>query len=185
MKRTSIGAPIGSALLALAAIAVLTPSRMIAQMGSGPGQGPGRSMHRPLYDPSTETTVKGTVQEVQELTGKPMPGLSGTMSSTCPRGWSGAHLTLRTDQGTLIVHVGPTAYLMSKNFSFSKGDELTITGSKVKYQGSDFLIAREITKGSQVLTLRDAKGFPLWSGPHRGSPMPSPPGQSSAGPPGR
>jgi hypothetical protein len=175
MKRTSMGAHTVRALLALAAIALFTPLRIMAQMGSGPGQGLGRSMRGPLYDPSTETTVKGTVQEVQQLTGKPMPGPSGTMWNTCPRGWSGTHLTLTADQGILTVHVGPTAYLTSKNFSISKGDEVTITGSNVQYQGSDFLIAREITKGGQVLTLRDTKGFPLWSRPPRGSPMPSPP----------
>ena len=173
MKRTSMGAHIVTALFGLAAVALFAPPGTLAQMGSGPG--PGRAMRGPLYNPSTETTVKGTVEEVQQLTGKPMPGPSGTMWNTCPRGWSGTHLILTTDQGTLAVHVGPTAYLTSKNFSISMGDELTITGSKVRYLGSDFLIAREITKGGQVLTLRDTKGFPLWSGPHRGSPMPNPP----------
>jgi hypothetical protein len=82
---------------------------------------------------------------------------------------------LTTNQGRLIVHVGPAAYLAGKNFSITKGDELTITGSKVQYQGADFLIAREITKGDQVLTLRDTKGFAVWSGRRTGSPMPSPP----------
>lgn len=162
-----------TAILALAAIALFAPLRTMAQMGSGPG--PGRAKHGPLYDPATETTVKGTVEEVQQLTGKPVPGPNETMWNTCPRGWSGTHLTLMTDQGTVTVHVGPTAYLARKNSSISKGDQLTITGSKVRYLGSDFLIAREITKGGQVLTLRDTKGFPLWSGPSRGSQMPSPP----------
>ena len=173
MQRTSMGAHIVTALLGLAVLALFAPPRTIAQMGSGGG--PGRSTRGPVYDPSTETTVKGTVEEVQQLTGKPVPGPNETMWNMCPRGWSGTHLILTTDQGTLAVHVGPTAYLTSKNFSISMGDELTITGSKVRYLGSDFLIAREITKGGQVLTLRDTKGFPLWSGPHRGSPMPNPP----------
>ena len=173
MKRTSMGAHIVTALFGLAAIALFTPPRTMAQMGGGPGSG--RSMHGPLYDPASETTVKGTVKEVQQLTGRPVVGPTGTMGSTCPRGWSGTHLTLLTDQGALIVHVGPTAYLASKNFSISKGDDLTITGSKMQYQGSDFLIAREITKGGQVPILRDTKGFPLWSGLSRGSQMPSPP----------
>jgi len=173
MQRTTVGSRIVTALFALAVVALCIPQPIAAQMGSG--SGPGRAMRGPLFDPATETTVKGTVKEVQQLTGKPIPGSSGTMSGTCPRGWSGTHLTLTTDEGTLIVHVGPTAYLTSKNFSFAKGDELTITGSEVQYQGSDFLIAREIIKGGRTLTLRDTKGFPLWPGPHRGSPMPNPP----------
>ncbi|HXJ94384.1 MAG TPA: hypothetical protein VMT20_16170 [Terriglobia bacterium] len=171
MQKTSIWSRTGRALLALAAMALFTAPPAMAQMGGGPG----RSMRGPLYDPSTETTVKGTVEEVQQLTGNQMQGASGTMWSTCPRGWAGTHLALRTDQGTLIVHVGPAAYLANKNFSISKGDELSITGSKVQSQGSDFLIAREITKGNQLLTLRDTKGFPLWSGQRSGRPMQAPP----------
>ena len=73
------------------------------------------------------------------------------------------------------MHVGSAAYLASKDFSIAKDDELKITGSKVQYQGAEFLIAREITKGDQVLTLRGAKGFPLWSGWRTGTSMPSPP----------
>jgi hypothetical protein len=74
------------------------------------------------------------------------------------------------------VHVGPSAYLASKNFSIKQGDKLTILGSKVQYQGSDFLIAKEITKGTEVLTLRNSAGFPLWSGFRMGStPLPSTP----------
>jgi hypothetical protein len=34
----------------------------------------------------------------------------------------------------------------------------------MKRAEQDVIIAREITKGDNVLTLRDAKGFPLWSG---------------------
>ena len=173
MQIVSIGRRTLSGALGLAAAALFIAPPIMAQMGGGPG--PGRSMGAPLYDTSTETTVHGTVAEVQQLTGKTMSGSTGTMWGTCPRGWAGTHLAVTTDQGTLIVHVGPAPYLASKNFSFSKGDELTIKGSKVQYQGSDFLIAREITKGDQVLTLRDGSGFPLWSGPRRGSPIASPP----------
>jgi hypothetical protein len=38
-----------------------------------------------------------------------------------------------------------------------------VTGSKVKYDGGDALVAREIKKGDKVLTLRDEKGNPAWS----------------------
>jgi hypothetical protein len=175
MKRTSIRADTLIALLALATIALITPAQVMGQMVRGPGQGPGRAMRGPVYNPATETTVKGTVEEVQQLTGKALRGPSGTMRSVCPRGWAGTHLALTTNQGTLIVHVGPAAFLAAKNFSITKGDELTITGSKVQYEGANFLIAREIAKGDQVLTLRDTKGFPVWSGRRTGSPMPGPP----------
>lgn len=76
---------------------------------------------------------------------------------------------LRSEAGVQDVHLGPSAFVSSKKFEFAKGDAITVTGSKVKLAGQDAILAREIKKGSQVLTLRDAKGFPLWAGRGRGS----------------
>lgn len=70
----------------------------------------------------------------------------------------------------MIVHVGPPAFLAQNNLALAKGDKLTIFGSKVQYFGSEFLIARDISKGDQSLRLRDSEGFPLWSGARGGSP---------------
>ena len=143
---------------ALFAALVLVSLQSAAQMGGGRGQG--RMMGGPFYNTGTEVTLNGTVDEVQQITGT---GATGQTWS-CPRSWTGTHLMLKTDTGMLAVHVGPSAYLANKNFSIAKGDKLTILGSKVQYQGSDFLIAKEITKGNEVLTLRNSAGFPLWSG---------------------
>jgi hypothetical protein len=72
---------------------------------------------RPRYNPATEITVKGTVQEVREIA----------------RGaWTGTHAILKTDQGTFDVHLGPSDFLASKQMSLSKGDQIEVTGSKVK-----------------------------------------------------
>jgi hypothetical protein len=163
-----------SVVLVLGGIVLVTMQFATAQMA---GTGSRRSMMRgPLYDPATEITVKGAVSEIQQLTGKPMGTATGTIWGNCPGEWTGTHLSITTDQGsTLIVHVGPTAFLTEKNFSLVKGDKLTIVGSKMQYKGSDFLIAREITKGDQVLKLRDSEGFPEWSGPARRGTMPNPP----------
>jgi hypothetical protein len=76
-----MGVPVLFALVATAAV---------AQGGYG-----GRT-----YDPKSEVTVKGTVQDVQQQTGK--------------NGWQGTHLTLNTDAGTFDVHVGPSSYIGSK-----------------------------------------------------------------------
>ena len=133
-------------------------------------QRPRGFMHGPLYDPATEITIKGVVNEVQQLTGKTATS-TPQMWASCPRGWAGTHLSITTDQGTtMIVHVGPAAFLAQNNFALAKGDKLTILGSKVQYVGSEFLIAREITKAGQSLKLRDGEGFPLWSGARRGNP---------------
>jgi hypothetical protein len=102
------------------------------------------------YNPATETTLTGTLDEVKSM---PSPG----------RGGGGVHLVLSTDKTPVEVRVGPASFVSSRNFTFEKGDRLTVVGSKVTMNGQQVVIAREIRKGDQVLTLRDAKGFPLWS----------------------
>jgi hypothetical protein len=76
-------------------------------------------------------------------------------------------LIVKTDKETLEVHLGPTAFLEKEKFTFAKGDQIEVTGSKVKIEGADALIAREVKKGGKTLTLRDAQGVPAWSGGRR------------------
>lgn len=154
-----------------AMLVALTLPLAVAQMSGGPGGGP--AMRGPLYNVSTETTIRGTVEEVQQLTAQ-TAGSNTTMWRNCPRGWTGTHAIVKTSEATLTVHIGPSLYLAQKDFVLAKGDKVTIVGSKVQYQGADFLIAKQITKGDQVLKLRDASGFPLWSGVRQGM-MPTPP----------
>ena len=117
----------------------------LAQRGMGMGP-----MH---YDVAAEITITGTVDDVQTMQ-PPGRGMGG----------GGIHLVFSTATGSIPVHVGPAAFVKSKEFTFAKGDALTVVGAKVTMNGEDVVIAREITKGNQRLTLRDAKGFPLWSG---------------------
>ncbi len=107
----------------------------------------------PMYDPATEVTVKGSVEAVKQLTG--------------PQGWAGTHLSLKTDKETIDVHVGPSWFLTQSKISFSKGDQVEVTGSKVKFENSDALIAREVKKGEKIISLRNAQGIPVWSGGRR------------------
>jgi hypothetical protein len=46
--------------------------------------------------------------------------------------------------------------------SFIKGDELAVTGSKVKQETADVILAREVVKGTDTLMFRDEKGKPVW-----------------------
>jgi hypothetical protein len=135
-------------LMIAAAVLTLTAASALAR--GGRVQGAGR-----MYNPATETTVKGTVEEVKQVSG--------------PRGGpGGAHLILKTDKETLEVRLGPTAFLEKEKFTFTKGDQIEVTGSKVKIEGANALIAREVKKGGKTLTLRDAQGVPAWSGGRRG-----------------
>jgi hypothetical protein len=47
--------------------------------------------------------------------------------------------------------------------SFSKGDAVEITLSKVKTESAEFLLAREVARGDDKLILRDGKGIPVWN----------------------
>jgi hypothetical protein len=113
--------------------------------------GPGNGM--PRYDPKTETTLTGTIDEIQ-------------LHSGHHRG-TGTHLLLKTDSGTIEVHVGPTFYLEKQQFPLAKGDRIEVVGSKVKIGNDDVLLAREISKDGKKLVLRDRSGIPLWSGGKR------------------
>lgn len=114
-----------------------------AQQVSGPGQ------RARMYNPANETTLKGTVEEVTTVTGR--------------RGWNGTHLTLKTEDKTIDVHLGPASFLKEKGFSLAKGDQIEVTGAKTEFGASEALIAREVKKGSETLILRDAQGVPKWS----------------------
>lgn len=107
-----------------------------------------------FYSSATETTVAGTVDEVKTMS---PPG----------SGLGGLHLILTTSSGPVEVHVGPAWYVSSRNFTFAKGDAVTLVGSKVTIPGREVVVARAITKGQQTLTLRAANGAPAWSGHHR------------------
>jgi DNA/RNA endonuclease YhcR with UshA esterase domain len=126
---------------------VLTGTAAFAQMGTGQGMDKGRMMMK--YDPSTEVTVKGTVEEVQGGSNPMSQG--GMMGSKKGMGRMGTHLVLKTQDGTLTVIVGPSRFIADKGFSFAKDDQIEVTGSKLKYQGKDEILAREIKKGDKLV----------------------------------
>lgn len=124
-------------------------SSAFAQAGMGAGR---------IYNPSTETTVKGTVEKVTEIAGR--------------GNWNGIHLNLKVDGQTYDVHVGPTNFLSTSGFTFSAGDQIEVTGSKITFNGADAIVAREIKKDDKVLTLRDRQGIPSWSRGRRSANLP-------------
>jgi len=128
----------------IASLVAATP--LVAQRGQGGGGN---------YDPTTEMTLSGTVDQVVEV-----PGPSG--------GPGGLHLMVLSDGAMIEVHLGPATYVSSQGFAFAVGDEVTLTGSKVKVGEVDAVIAREVRKGDQALVLRDEQGFPRWAGRGRG-----------------
>jgi len=106
----------------------------------------------PKYDLQTETKMKGTVDEVRLPT-------KGNEKEV-------VHLLMKNGDGVVDLYFCPKSFMDDMGVSFSKGDELSFTGSKVKYAGADLILAREVLKGSDTLVLRDEKGNPVWSWKH-------------------
>lgn len=93
--------------------------------------------------------MKGTVEEVK----LPPKGSEKEV----------AHLLVKTGTDTVDVYLCPKSFLDDMGVSFGKGDEISLTGSKVKQGEADLVLAREVVKGTDTLVLRDEKGNPIWS----------------------
>jgi len=109
----------------------------------------------PMYNPDTVETFSGDVIAIEHHTRRR------------PYGW-GMHLRVRKDGGIIPVHVGPTWFLNDYDFYIGEGDVITITGSRIEYEGEPAILASEIKKGEDVLKLRDEKGRPVWTAAGRG-----------------
>ncbi len=103
--------------------------------------------HRPKYDPSTESKMTATIEDVK------LPA----------NGKEIAHLLVKIGTDTVDVYLCPKSFLDDMGVSFSKGDEITLTGSKVKQGDADMILARVVEKGTDTVVLRDDKGNPVWS----------------------
>jgi hypothetical protein len=126
--------------LALACPALAQPA---GGMGAHGGMG-GR-----LYDPKTVTTIKGTVEKLEDLPSMG-PGLQY-------RG-----ITLKTAEGNILLYMGPARYLEEKKFAAKVGDTMEATGSKLTLNNQPSILPREVTVNGVTLKLRDDQGIPLW-----------------------
>jgi len=77
--------------------------------------------------------MKGTVQELK------LPEKGSEKE--------GARFTLKSGDNTLDVYLCPKSFLDDMGSSLAKGDEVSLTGSKVKQDGADLILAREVVKG--------------------------------------
>ncbi|MEO5361832.1 MAG: DNA-binding protein [Nitrospirota bacterium] len=117
--------------------------------GSG-GWGVG-SQYLKLYDVKSLESVNGTVDSIETFS--PIRGMS-----------LGVLVNLKTDDGTIAVHLGPVWYIERQDVKFDKGDTVELKGAKLTFDGSLVIIASEIKKGDDTLNLRDESGAPRWVG---------------------
>jgi hypothetical protein len=102
----------------------------------------------PKYDHQTEATTKGVVEEVNQIA-------FGTRKDF-------TEVVIRSGEDHDHTYLCPRPFLEEMGISFSKGDEIAVTGSKVKQGESDVILARELVKGTDTVEFRDDKGKPVW-----------------------
>jgi len=102
----------------------------------------------PKYDSATETKIKGVVEEL-----KFVPSTGGKPA---------AYLKVKVGQDAVQVFLCPKSFLDEMGASFKPADAVEITGSKVKQDSADLILAREVVKGDDTLTLRFKDGKPAW-----------------------
>ena len=103
----------------------------------------------PKYDLTAEAKFKVTVQDLK------LPAKGNEKDA--------AHLLVKSGDDTIDIYLCPKAFLDDMGATFAKGDEVTVTGSKIKQDGSDLVLARQVVKGPDTLLLRDDKGKPVWN----------------------
>ena len=103
----------------------------------------------PKYDSHTETKTKGVVDEIKEVP------LANKREIT--------ELMVKSGADTLRVFLCPKSFQDDMGVSFSKGDEVSLTGSKVKLEDADVILGKEVVKGNDTLLLWDDKGNPVWT----------------------
>ncbi len=102
----------------------------------------------PKYDVTQQVKIKGVIEDVHDTPGE----------------YEGTHLVVKTDTGTVLVHVAPAGFLKEIEASFNKGDQIVVVGAKNAGTEGDEILAKEITIGNNTTTLRDEGGVPVWAG---------------------
>jgi hypothetical protein len=98
----------------------------------------------PFYDAAHEITIMGDVQQVvtKHEAGSP----------------AGMHLILRGPEGLVDTHVGPFLSDEVKD-ALHTGTPVQIVGAIVEIHGKHYLLARELTVGGRMVTIRSEHGL--------------------------
>ncbi len=134
-------------LLTLLAVSAADPPR---GPRGGRGWGPDGQYCR-MYNSAAVETLKGEVVRIEKFT--PGKGMS-----------AGVHLELKTEKETISVHLGPGWYINNQETQIALNDNIDVKGSRITFDGQPAIVAAEVTKGNDVLKLRDEHGFPVWAG---------------------
>ena len=125
------------------ATAVLALAVAIPAIAQKPGSA------APKYDVSKEVTIKGTIDNIQEM--------------AMGKGEAGVHLMVKTSTETIEVRLCPSGFLKDFEVAFEKGQQVEVTGSRIKIDEKEVILAREVVSGNSTVVLRDKHGAPVWT----------------------
>jgi len=106
----------------------------------------------PKYDRATETTLKGTVEELRLVPPSGAKPVAYLLTQTGPD----------KSKDTIQVFLCPKSFLDDLGIAFKVDESIQIIGSKVKQDGEDLILAREVVKSGETLTFRFQDGKPAW-----------------------
>ena len=143
---------------------VVQPAIQTTPLPSPPPRGYKGAGHPRFFDPNTVETLSGEVVNVQR--GPVRQGGKGNL----------VRFTLKTDKGPVQVFLGPAKYVDAQTVKLARGDQVEVKASKITGpKGRTTFTAAEVTKGGQLMKLRDDQGTPLWprgQGRRRHRPLP-------------
>jgi len=114
-----------------------------------------------VWDPARHERVTGEVEAVESV----MPG--------GPEMGRGLGLRVRVsareqererERVRRRVHLGPAWYVEEQLPDLRPGDEVTVSGSPVQWEGEEVIIASEVVRRGETVRLRNEAGAPEWPG---------------------
>ena len=105
------------------------------------------------YDAKTVETIGGKVLSIENTTPAKRRG-----------DW--VQLMLQTEKETIAVQLGPAWYIDKQTPRIEANDTIKVTGSRVTMDGKSAIVAADITKGNELLKLREDNGIPVWPRHH-------------------
>ena len=111
------------------------------------------SAYNKIFDSKTIQTISGKVVSI-DRNFRPLKGME-----------PGFMAVIKTDQGSdKQVQVGPAWFtsFYKQKWDVKVGDAVKVTGSAVKIEGKDVIMASQGEKGKLKMTIRGKAGAPLW-----------------------
>jgi hypothetical protein len=105
------------------------------------------------YDAKTVETIGGKVLSVERTTPANRRGY-----------W--VDVMLQTEKEIIPVQLGPAWYIDKQTPRIEANDTISVTGSRVTMDGKPAVIAADVTRGNELLKLRDDHGIPVWPRHH-------------------